>query len=101
MDQQRATRLEAHDQVLAAAVDGADALALELARDLFLVLGTRQARVVDRDALEAAALEHRRDPPADGLDLGQLGHRATVAAPAQATTSSRTGRSSGGTSAIS
>ena len=35
----------------------------------------RQARVVDRDALEAAALEHRRQPPANGLDLGQLGHR--------------------------
>src|SRR6185503_6474013 len=81
--------------------DDAHALAFELSSDLLLILGTRQARVVDRDALEAAPLEHRRDPPANGLDLGQLGHRATVAARGQATTSSRTGRSSGGTSAIS
>jgi hypothetical protein len=38
-----------------------------------------QARISDLDALEATALEERREAAADGLDLGQLGHARTVA----------------------
>jgi len=36
-------------------------------------------RELHLDVLEQAALEHGRKPTADGLDLGQLRHRSTVA----------------------
>ena len=55
-----------------------DALALELARDLDRVVRACEPRVGDVDVLEGPALEHRRKPAADRLDLGQLGHAPTV-----------------------
>src|SRR3954464_273337 len=58
VDQERTARLEADDQVLAAAVDGGDALALELRGDLHRVERTRQPCVRDLDAVEAAAPAH-------------------------------------------
>ena len=38
----------------------------------------RQAGIDDLGALDRGALEHRHEPAADGLDLGQLGHAAIV-----------------------
>jgi hypothetical protein len=77
--QERTTRLEPDNQILAATIDQGDPLAVELSRHLERLERTRQPRIVDSDVLEDPALEHRRKPPADGLDLGQLGHGRTVA----------------------
>ena len=82
VDQQDAVGLEADDQVLAAPLDRGDALSLELGGDLVGVVGPHEPGVADLDALEAPAGEHRLEPPADRLDLGQLGHRASVDSPA-------------------
>jgi hypothetical protein len=79
VDQERTSRLEPNNQILAAATDGRDALALELVRDLDRVEWARQARVGDRHTLEDPALEHGCEPPADRLDLGELRHAPTVA----------------------
>ena len=77
MHQQRAAGLEADDEVLPAAVDGLDPLADQLRGHLERVLRPRQARIEDLDPVEATADEHGLEPPANGLDLGQLGHAAT------------------------
>jgi hypothetical protein len=74
VDQERTTRRKPNNQILAATIDLGDTLALELAGDLERVVWTREARVGDLDVLEAVTLERRREPAADGLDLGQLGH---------------------------
>ena len=89
VDQQRTARLEPDDQVLAAAVDLRHALALELPRHVEAVERTGQPRVDDLDPVEPSALERRREPDADGLDLRQLGQLAHV------TTSRSTERSAG------
>jgi hypothetical protein len=78
VDQERTTRLEPNNQILAAAIDLGDALALELAGDLERVVRPREARIRDLDVLEAPALQRGREPAADGLDLRQLGHDRTV-----------------------
>ena len=78
MNQERPSRLEPNNQILATAIDERDPFALELPRDLDRVERARQARVGDLDVDEAAPLEHGREPAANGLDLGQLGHPATV-----------------------
>jgi hypothetical protein len=78
VDQENATRLEPDNQILAATLDGGDPLALQLGRHLGRVVGTHEARVVDLDALEAAAREDGFQAHADGLDLGQLGHEARL-----------------------
>ena len=75
VDQENATALEPDDQILAAPLERRDALARELGRHLGRILGPRQPRVFDLDVLEAAADEHRLEPAANRLDLGQLGHR--------------------------
>ena len=100
VDQERAARLEPDDQVLAAPLDRGDALALELGRDLVRVVRPHEPRVVDLDALEAPPVEHGREPRADGLDLGQLGHAVTLAATRirQPIVSSTIGRGRGGSS---
>ena len=77
--QERTTRLEPNNQILAATIDQGDPFAVELSRHLDRFERTRQPRIVDADVLEDPALEHRRKPSADGLDLGQLRHRRTVA----------------------
>ena len=79
MDQENATALEPNNQILAAPLERRDALARELGRHLGRILRTRQPRVVDLDVLEAASDEHRLEPAANRLDLGQLGHRSSLA----------------------
>jgi hypothetical protein len=80
VNQQSPSRLEPNNQILATAIDGQHTFILELAGGLERVVWSRQARICDLDALETAALEERRKPAADGLDLGQFGHARTVAA---------------------
>ena len=80
VDQQRAAGLEARDQVFAATVESRHPLALELDRDRKRILGPRQPRIGDLDALEPASLEVRRELAPNRLDLGQLGHGVTLAA---------------------
>src|SRR5262249_62335389 len=72
------------------------------------ILGTCQPDVVDLDALERAADEHRLEPAADGFDLGQLGHRPSLATAvggyaggADERTSSRIDRSCGSSAPMS
>jgi hypothetical protein len=70
VDQENATALEPDNQILAAAIDGDDSLALELGGDLTRVERPNETRVVDHDALEHAADEHGLQARPDGLDLG-------------------------------
>jgi hypothetical protein len=79
VNQERATRVEPDNQIFAATIDNCDAFAVELVRDLERVERTGQPRVADPNVLEDPAFQNWRKPPADGLDLGQLGHRRTVA----------------------
>jgi hypothetical protein len=78
VDQESPTSLEPNNQILAAAIDGRDALALQLGRDLNPVEWARQPRIEDLDALEGAAQEHRLEPATDGLDFWKLRHRTRV-----------------------
>jgi hypothetical protein len=80
VNQERTTGLEPNNQILAATVDQGDALAVELVCDLERIERPRQPWIGDANVVEDPALENGREPPADGLDLGQLGHRRTVAA---------------------
>ena len=70
MNQQRSSRLEPNNQILATPIDGTDALTLELSGDLLGIERPRQPRVQDLDPLEPSPLEDRREPPPDALDLG-------------------------------
>jgi len=70
VNQESPTRLEPNNQILAAPVDGDDALALEVSSDLNGIERSCQAAVGDLDPLEAPAFEERSETPADGLDLG-------------------------------
>lgn len=79
MNQESTPGLEPNNQILAAAIQERDPLAFELAGDLRRVVRTRQACIGDLDPLEDPALEHWCEPPADRLDLWQLGHGRTVA----------------------
>src|SRR3954470_1053706 len=81
VDQENATALEPNNQILAAPLDRFDALADELGGDLGRVLRPRQSRVFDLHVLEAASDEHWLEPAANRLDLGQLGHRPSLAMP--------------------
>jgi hypothetical protein len=67
--QESPTSLEPNNQILAAAIDGRDALALQLGCDLNPVEWARQPRIEDLDALKGAAHEHRLEPATDGLDF--------------------------------
>ena len=79
VDQERAARREADDQVLAAPVDVLDALPRQLRGDDERILGPRQPDVADLDVLERASFERRRDRAAHGLDLGKLRHLTDLA----------------------
>jgi hypothetical protein len=79
VNQENPTALEPNNQILAATVQRSDALAGELGRHLGRILGARQAWVGDVDVLEAAPDEHRLETAPDRLDLGQLGHRPSLA----------------------
>jgi hypothetical protein len=78
VNQESPTRLEPNNQILAAAIDGRDALALQLGCDLNTVERARQPRIGDLDGLEGAANEHRLEPATDGLDFWKLRHRTSV-----------------------
>ena len=70
MHQERPTRIESDNQILATAPDLGDALSDELAGDDHGVERPHQAWIANLDSLEARPLEHGRDRPAHGLDLG-------------------------------
>ena len=79
VNQENATRLEPNNQILATAIDGDDSLAFQLGGHSGGVERTGEARIEDLDALQTPAYEHRLEPCSDRLDLGQLGHAASVA----------------------
>ena len=82
MNQERPSRLEPNNQILATAIDGGDPLALELPRDLDGVERPRQARVGDLDPLEAAPLERAGASRRRTVSTsGSSGTPATVPAP--------------------
>src|SRR5437016_4078692 len=97
VDQERATRLEPNNQILATAIHRRDPLALELARHVVRVERARQPRIGDSDPLQAPPFECRREAQPDPLDLGQFWHDPTVAS-GYLMTSSRTGRGRTGSS---
>ena len=78
VNQESATSLEPDNEILAAAIDRHDPLALQLSRDLDGVERARQARVGDVDALEAPPDQAGLESATDGLDLRELGHRPSV-----------------------
>src|SRR6478672_2175199 len=78
VDQEGTARLEPDNQILATAIDPLHALALELSRHRERIERSCQPRVVDHDAHERAPFQDGGKPTADRLDLGQLGHAATV-----------------------
>jgi hypothetical protein len=79
VDQERATAVEPKNQILAAPLDGGDGLALELGSDLERLERADEPRVEDVDVLEAPPDERGLELAANRLDLGQLGHTASVA----------------------
>jgi hypothetical protein len=70
VDQESATGSESDNQILAAASDGLDRLADELAGHDVGIEGPDETRVADLDVLQACPLEHGRDRSTHGLDLG-------------------------------
>src|SRR5437764_8045005 len=79
VNQENATALEPNNQILAASLDGDDALALQLGRDLERLERPHQPRVEDLDALKSPPDERGLELASDRLDLGQLGHGPSVA----------------------
>jgi hypothetical protein len=98
MDEEVTPALELDNQILAAAADRPNLLALEGGRDRLRRLGSRESRVGDLDTLEPAPRETRLEPGADRLDFWELGHLESP--PRQAMTSSTIGRSSGSSGPI-
>ena len=76
VDDEREAALEADEEVLAAPLDGRDALSGQLRLHLGRLERHRQPRVVDADARERAPEQARLEPRAVRLHLGQLRHRA-------------------------
>ena len=95
MHQQRPTRIESDNQILATAPDLGHALTDELAGDDLGVERPHQPRIANLDVLESRPLEHGRDRTPHGLDLGELRHTASLGTepcPALARVCSRAGR---------
>src|SRR5688500_15830561 len=80
VDQEHTTRFEPNNQILAAPLDGGDDLAFELCSDFPWLAGPGHAGVEDLDAIEAPADEDGLEAGTNRLDLGQLGHGASLAA---------------------
>jgi hypothetical protein len=105
VNQENATAFEPDNQILATAIERRDSLSFELGGHFGGADGPGQARIDDLDPLEAAADEFGLESCPDGLDLGKLWHgrqRSEVdrrVGRGQATTSIRTLRSGGGSSA--
>ena len=70
MHQQRPTRIEPDNQILATAPDLGHALTDELAGHDLRVERPHEARIANLDPLEPRPLEHGSDRPPYGLDLG-------------------------------
>ena len=79
VNQETATALEPKNQILAATIERLDPLADELRLDEPGILGPRESRVGDLHRLESPPDDHWLEPAANRLDLGQLGHPASVA----------------------
>jgi hypothetical protein len=69
VNEENPTALETNNEILAAPLDGGDALSIELGRHLGGVVGTDKTRVFDSDAVEAATDERRLELSPDALDL--------------------------------
>ena len=80
VDQEHTIRFEPDNQILAASLDGRDSLSLQLGRDLAWLDGPRHARIEDLDTVEPPADEDGLEANSNRLDLGQLGHGASLAA---------------------
>ena len=78
VDQESPTGFEPNNQIFATAIDGGDTFPLQFGPDLEGLEGTRQSRIENLDALEAAADERGLEAPANRLDLRKLGHPASV-----------------------
>jgi hypothetical protein len=74
VNQESSTAFKTDNQILAAPLDGCDALALKPSCDLVRIGGLDEARVEDGDALEAPTDDRRLELSANRLDLGKLGH---------------------------
>src|ERR671922_39062 len=79
VNQETPTALEPKNQILAPAVQRRHALPEELGCYHERILGSRQAWIVDVDALEASADDRRLETRANRLDLGQFGHARSLA----------------------
>src|SRR5262245_12176653 len=78
VDQESPTSFEPDNHILAASIDGCDALALQLDRYLESVEWTSESWISDLDVLERAAHEQGREPATDGLHFRKLRHRTRV-----------------------
>ena len=78
VDQQRPSRFETDNQILATAPDRRDALPDELARDDRRVERPHEAWIANLDVLEECPFEHRRDRPTNGFDFGQFRHGVSL-----------------------
>jgi hypothetical protein len=76
--EQNAPGFESNNYIFATALHRSDTLARELRRHLGRLVGTNEPRVRDLDRLEPPPGEDRRELRANRLDLGELGHRASV-----------------------
>jgi hypothetical protein len=74
VNQENTTAFEPNNQILAAAIERCDSLSFQLGGHFGGVVGPRETRVEDLDALEAAADQLGLEPCPDGLDLGKLRH---------------------------
>ena len=80
MNQEHTSGFEPYNQILAASLDGRNGLSLELRRNLAWLDGPRYARIEDLDTVEPPAGEDWLEASSNRLDLGQLGHGASLAA---------------------
>ena len=78
MNQQRASRLEPNNQILATPIERFHPLALERSGHPARIERPRQPRVRDLDPPERSPLENGCEFTPDALDLGQLGHELTL-----------------------
>src|SRR5919204_280082 len=79
VNQERSTRLEPNNQILSAAFQRADALALEFCGDRGRLERPNETWVVDLDAVEPPADDAWLERETNRLHLGQLGHAASLA----------------------
>src|SRR5918993_854063 len=79
VNQERPTRFEPKNQILAAPLQTLDDLARQLGGDPQWVEGTHEPAVVDIDLLKASSHNRWFEATADGLHPRQLGHPATLA----------------------